>query len=134
MEILSSRSQASEGIPFRLQLLNSRSPKEVGCSNAKGSARSQCSGVEVAQAVLKLIVGQYDCEFAVLTCLDVQCGQGERKGPDGHGSELGNRNRGLLHPALGQVRFQAKHMPECRPVGRNSAIGFSAVALLFLES
>jgi hypothetical protein len=32
------------------------------------------------------------------------------------------------------VRFQAKHMPECRPVGRNSPIGFSDVALLFQES
>jgi len=77
MEILSSRSQASEGIPFRLQLLSSRSPKEVGCSDAKGSARSQCSGIEVAQAVLKLII--------------VQCGQGGCKGPDGHGSQLGNQ-------------------------------------------
>jgi hypothetical protein len=116
MEIVPSRSQDSEGIPLRIQLLSSRSPKEVGCSDAKGSARSQCSGVEVAQAVLKLIIGQYDCEFAILTCLNVQCGRGGRKGPDGHGSELGNRHRGLLQPALGQVRFQAKHMPKCRPV------------------
>jgi hypothetical protein len=71
---------------------------------------------------------------AILGPLFLQCGQGGRKGPDGHGSELGNRNHGLLHPALGQVRFQAKHMPECRPVGRNSAIGFSDVAILFQES
>ena len=120
MEILPSRSQASEGIPIRIQLLSSRSPKEVGCSDAKRSARSQCSGVEVAQAVLKLSIGQYDCEFAVLTCLNVQCGQGGSKGPDGHGSELGNRNRGLLHPAPGQVRLQAKHMPKCRPVWPSS--------------
>ena len=107
--------------PFRIQLLSSRSPKEeVGCSDAKGSARSRCSGVEDAQAVLKLIIGQYDCQFAVLTCLNVQCGQGGRKGPDGHGSKLGNRNRGHLHPALRQVRFQAKHMPNCRPVWPSS--------------
>jgi len=71
---------------------------------------------------------------AILGPLFLQCGQGGRKGPDGHGSELGNRNRGLLHLALGQVRFQAKHMPECSPVGRNSAIGFSDVPLLFQEA
>jgi hypothetical protein len=73
---------------------------------------------------------------AILGPLFLQYGQGGRKGPDGHGSELGNRNRGLLHPALGQMRFrakrfQAKHMPECHSVGRNSTIGFSDVALLF---
>src|SRR5215213_240469 len=104
MEILSSHSQASEGIPFRLQLLNSRSPKEVGCSDAKGSARSQCSGVEVAQAVLKLII--------------VQCGQGGCKGPDGHGSELGNQT------VVSFIRLSAKcgskHLPECRAVWSSS--------------
>ncbi len=121
MKILSSRSKASEGLPFRIQLLSSRSSKEVGCSDTKGSARSQCSGVEVAQAVLKLSIGQYDCEFAVLTCLNVQCGQGGRKGPDGHGPNL------VTETVVSFIRLLAKcgskpntSQKKCRPVWPSS--------------
>jgi hypothetical protein len=103
----------------------------VWCSCTRGDGRTSGNHPLLARP-RKL--GAVVLLAAILGPLFLQCGQGGRKGPDGHGSELGNRNRGLLHPALGQMRFQAKHMPECRSVGRNSAIGFSDVALLFQES
>jgi hypothetical protein len=103
----------------------------VWCSCTRGDGRTS---VNILCSLGPRKLGAAVLLTAILGPFFLQCGQGGRKGPDGHGSELGNRNRGLLHPALGQVRFQAKHMPECRPVGRNSPIGFSDVALLFQES
>ena len=60
---------------------------------------------------------------AILVPLFLQCGQGGRKGPDGYGSELGNRNRGLLHPALGQVGSKPS---TCQNAARSGGIVLSA--------